>query len=124
MEVVGGIESVVEGLGDFPCYFGDCFYILHKARFMPANKECSLGLTAMKINDGFTVTSHDVGTSLTLATNFDEFTFLSKTDMRFNNNMDYLPVKLAIFPSGTQWNDDHKDSANTFTTGLQCNVVP
>ena len=78
----------------------------------------------MKINDGFTVTSHDVGTSLNLANNFGEFTFLSKTDMRFDNNMDYLLVKLEIFPSGTRWNDDHIDSTKAVTTRSQCNVFP
>ena len=48
VEVVGGVNVGVKGIGDLPCLLCGKLYVLRNVCYMPKNLESSLGLTALK----------------------------------------------------------------------------
>ena len=89
----------VKEIGDLPCMIQGEFYLLKEVWHMPHNLECSLRLTALKTRDDFVKASHDVGTSLTLRTPSDSFTFLSKKDTMYNKIDVLFTNSIAFFPT-------------------------
>ena len=84
-------------------YYWWYLLLLRQVKYMPHNPTNTISTGALKRNDGFITDIHDVGTSFILQHKLKQHNkFNSFTGMKFNNGMDYLPVKVTNFLLRTQ----------------------
>ena len=97
---VSGDKKPVFGVGEWHINIAQHNFVLHNVLCMPDNPTCTLSTGALKMLEGFEVTSHDALTKLHLVTS-------SGVDMKFEtrqgtmkniNGLDYVPL-ITILPS-------------------------
>jgi len=100
---VSGDKKPVFGVGEWHINIDQHNIVLHNVLCMPDNPTCTLSTGALKMLDGFEVTSHDALTKLHLVnSNGINVQFETKHgNMKNVNGLDYIPLVTILRPQTT-----------------------
>ena len=101
---VSGDKKPVFGVGEWHINIAQHNLVLHNVLCMPDNPTCTLSTGALKMLDGFDLTSHDALAKLHLVNSIGvDIQFETKNgSMKNINGLDYIPL-ITIIPSQTNF---------------------
>ena len=106
VDQVNGIGTPAEAIGNWTFWLGNRFVHSRHTFLMPANPTCTLGSAALKLQNGYTNTAHDLFDFATYThSDGSSFSFTKENNLlRTINALDYVPLIFFMnsIPTHTQ----------------------